>query len=227
MANEKDNVKPFGSTESTGSGASATPAKETGGSPQNFGSTRGASTDSAGSAAAPVKEAAKNIYDEARSTAAEAYGAATDKATTKLEEKKSDLSTGLVTVADSFRKVGENIHTQGAAQGVAGMAAKYTDTAAQKLERVADYFERKDLRQMTRDLESYARRNPAMFIGGAAILGFLAARFLKSGSNRTNRGFSSSQAAQSPRNLGSAPTNPGSTDFSTSPGRPSAGNNPL
>jgi len=33
---------------------------------------------------------------------------------------------------------------------------------------------------MARDLESFARRNPALFIGAAFGVGFLVARFLKS-----------------------------------------------
>ena len=33
---------------------------------------------------------------------------------------------------------------------------------------------------MARDAESYARRNPAVFLGSAFVLGILAARFFKS-----------------------------------------------
>jgi len=60
------------------------------------------------------------------------------------------------------------------------ITARYSGTAANQIEKIADYFERKDLRAMMRDAESFARRNPAIFLGAAFGLGLVAARFLKS-----------------------------------------------
>jgi len=102
------------------------------------------------------------------------------KAATKLDEQKSTLTTGLSTVADSVRQMSANLGSSQTDSGLAEAAAKYTDTAAQKLENVAGYFENKNVREMARDLEGFARRNPAIFLGAAFGLGLLAARFLKS-----------------------------------------------
>jgi hypothetical protein len=120
------------------------------------------------------------LIDQAKETAGQAYEAVTDKAATKLDEQKSTLSGGLSTVADSVRQVSQNLGSTQTDSGLAEAAAKYTDTAAQKIEEVASYFDSRDIRQMTRDLESFARRNPAIFFGAAFGLGLLAARFLKS-----------------------------------------------
>ena len=127
---------------------------------------------------------ARSFYDQAKETAGQAYEAVTDKAATKLDEQKSTLSDGLTTVADSFRQVGQNLSSSKTESGLAEAAAKYTHSAAEKIEDVAGYFEGRSIREMARDLEGFARRNPAVFFGAAFGLGFLAARFLKSTPSR-------------------------------------------
>jgi len=83
-------------------------------------------------------------------------------------------------VADTVRRVTGTLNQTHEDTGVARYAAQYTDTAAKKLDDVARYLEGADVKQMARDLQSYARRNPAVFFGSAFTLGILAARFLKS-----------------------------------------------
>lgn len=123
---------------------------------------------------------ARRLIDQAKETAGQAYEVVTDKAADKLDEQKTALSGGLTTVADSVRQVSQNLGSSKTDSGLAEAAAKYTDTAARKLEDVAGYFETKGVREMARDLEGFARRNPAIFLGAAFGLGLLAARFLKS-----------------------------------------------
>lgn len=135
-----------------------------------------ATRDRSGAATAP----ARSIYDQAKETAGKAYGAVADQTARKLDEQKSTLSDGLATVADSVRQVSDNLGSSKTESGLAEAAAKYTGTAAGKIESIAGYFERKGVREMTRDLEGFARRNPAIFLGAAFGLGLLAARFLKS-----------------------------------------------
>jgi ElaB/YqjD/DUF883 family membrane-anchored ribosome-binding protein len=123
---------------------------------------------------------AKSLYEQAKDTAGHAYDAATERAASKFDEKKSNISGGLSNVADSVRTVSQNLKSTDAQNAITSTTAKYTDAAARKLENVANYFESNDLRQLMRDAEDFARKNPAVFIGGAAVLGLLAARFLKS-----------------------------------------------
>lgn len=137
---------------------------------------------SGGSAAGTAT--AKSLMDQAKETAGSAYEAATDKAVTKIDEQKVNLSSGLSTVADSIKQVGDNLRGVDGQSGFAQTAADYSKTAARKIDDVAHYFENNDVRQMLRDVESYARRNPAVFLGAAFGLGLLAARFLKSSNPR-------------------------------------------
>lgn len=131
-----------------------------------------------------INDPSNGLLQKFRSTAGDAYDSATAKATKKLEEQKTNLSSGLSTVADNIRKLGGDLSGSESSDGLTRAAAEVSQTAASKLEKAADYFDRQDLNAMYRDVENLARRNPGLFIGGAFALGFLAARFFKSTSPR-------------------------------------------
>jgi ElaB/YqjD/DUF883 family membrane-anchored ribosome-binding protein len=159
-----------------------------------------------------AKETAKGLYDQAKSTAGQAFGAATKRATEALDEQKGTVASGLTSVAESIKQVGENLHTNEEANPIAETAAKYTNSLAQQIENISGYFERKDVRDMVRDVETFARRNPAYFIGGAVALGFLAARFLKSSNPRQLRsgtGRTFNEDYDTGRKLTGGESNPG------------------
>jgi ElaB/YqjD/DUF883 family membrane-anchored ribosome-binding protein len=63
-------------------------------------------------------------------------------------------------------------------------ATRLVEQAGDGLRRIADSVRNKNLDEVVRDAESFARRQPALFIGAAAVAGFLAVRFLKSSSER-------------------------------------------
>ncbi len=130
-----------------------------------------------GSASGTIKE----FYDKAKQSA----GQVTEKATEKLDEKKTVVTEGLSGVADSIRRVGENLRetgSKGEENPIAQFTGKYGDALANQVEQISEYFDRKNVREIVRDVEGFARKNPAVFIGGAFALGILAARFLKSSS---------------------------------------------
>lgn len=166
----------FGGSDKTGD------ASATGGSANqasNASSSDSLSLDSA-------KETAKGLIDQAKSGAGQAYGVAAEKATSVIEEKKVDLASGLGTVADTIRQVGSTLRETDEQTGITNTAAQYGDSLAQQIEKISQYFERSDVRVMMRDVETFARRNPAVFIGGAFAVGLLAARFLKSSNPNPN-----------------------------------------
>ena len=134
---------------------------------------------------------ARGLVDQAKQTAGQAYGAMTDKAADKIDEQKATLADGLSSVADSIRQASQNLGGPQADNQIAQYAGKYTQTAAEKVEQIARYFDTHDTRAMVRDVESFARRNPAVFIGAAFGLGILAARFLKSSPRNYDTGNAS------------------------------------
>lgn len=161
---------------------------EFGSTTSNIGSRENRSMTSTGGTATGAATA-RSFYDQAKETAGQAYEAAAEKATTKLEEQKTNLSGGLASIAGSVRQVGENLRGPDVQDGISKFTSEYSGLAADKIEGIASYFERKNVREMYADLESFARRNPAMFVGGAFAIGLLAGRFLKSGSPSSGTRF--------------------------------------
>jgi hypothetical protein len=149
--------------------------------PMNTKPTTGTSIDKP-KAEPSIKNSASGVLENVKSTAGEAYDAVAEKATTAIEDQKTGISTSLNTVAGSVRRMGSELGTSDDAAGLMTAASKYTDTAARKLENVANYFERTDLQGMMTDLKDFARKNPAVFLGGAFAAGVLAARFFRSSS---------------------------------------------
>jgi len=199
-------------------GMSTKPAREkntlTENSPSvNAGSSAG---DTASKALDTAKDTAKNFVDQAKTAAGDAYGAVADKASSKLQEQKATLAGGLGSVAESVRSMGDNLNQSPNPNPVADYTAQYADTAAQKLEQVANYFEQTDIKAMARDIESFARRNPAVFLGGAFVLGILAARFIKSSPAPSIGGFRTDVDHQIPASTGQG--NSPKTNFGTTPG---------
>ena len=151
-----------------------------------------------------ISDTSNGLLQKFRSTAGDAYDSATSKATEKLEEQKSNLSSGLSTIAGNIRNLGDNLSGAGSEDKIARITSDFSNAAAQKIERAAQYFDRHDINEMYRDVENVARRNPALFLGGAFALGFLAARFLKSASPRfdtaaAGRAFNSTQGRRQPQ----------------------------
>jgi hypothetical protein len=60
------------------------------------------------------------------------------------------------------------------------MLADYAGKAADQLEQLSARFRERDLTELMDDVNRFARRQPALFVGAAFAAGVLAARFLKS-----------------------------------------------
>jgi hypothetical protein len=57
---------------------------------------------------------------------------------------------------------------------------EYAGSVAEQVERFSGYLRDQSIDQILGEVAEFARRRPALFMGGAFTLGLLAARFLKS-----------------------------------------------
>jgi hypothetical protein len=116
-------------------------------------------------------------------------------ATSQLAMRKDQAAQGLSTVSSSMRQMGDNLRQNEQTSGY----AQYVDQAAEQVDRFAGYLQRREPRQIMYDAENWARRNPALLLGGAFALGLLASRFLKSGmggQSQSARAWQSGQSGQ-------------------------------
>jgi hypothetical protein len=131
-----------------------------------------------GSAREQIRDVKNQVVDQAKNT----FQQARERASSSLGESKGQFADQFRTVADALRRTTEHLRSEDQ-QRIAGL----TETVAQQVEQVAEYLRSKDARAMRQDLENLARRQPALMIGGALVLGLIGARFLKSSERSRER----------------------------------------
>ena len=98
--------------------------------------------------------------------------------TTRVDEQKNRAADGLGGIANVIRNAGNELRSEN--EAIAG----YVDQASEQLRRFADQIRQKGVADMLDDVHNFARRRPALFIGGAFLVGLGIARFLKSSADR-------------------------------------------
>ena len=98
--------------------------------------------------------------------------------TTRVDEQKNRAADGLGGIANVIRNAGNELRSEN--ETIAG----YVDQASEQLRRFADQIRQKGVADMLDDVHTFARRRPALFIGGAFLVGLGIARFLKSSAER-------------------------------------------
>ncbi|MEP7066944.1 MAG: hypothetical protein ABI889_12985 [Gemmatimonadota bacterium] len=127
-----------------------------------------------------------NVVDAAKEKIQQLASQARETASGQVESRfstgKTKATQTLGSVAQSLKSSGQQLRDQ-QQEGI----SKYADQAANKIEELSHYLENASLQDVTQRVETFARREPAWFIGSAVALGFLGARFLKS-SQRNQQG---------------------------------------
>jgi len=129
---------------------------------------------------------AQDVVEQTQQKAGEVIDQAKQQATSQLSSQKDRAADSLGTVADALRQTGKHLH-ENDQHGL----EHYANKAAERVEQVSGQLREKDVQEIVRDVERYARRQPALFLGGAFVLGLLGARFLKSTAQREDDGESS------------------------------------
>ena len=93
------------------------------------------------------------------------------------EAQKDQFANRVGGIADTLRDTSKKLRSQ-----EEGTVAGLTDSAADQLERVSASLRNNDLPTMFSEASDLARSHPAIFLGGAVALGFLAGRFLRASS---------------------------------------------
>lgn len=117
-----------------------------------------------------TREKADDMVHRAADTAKEQIGHQKQQAVGRL----SHVSGALRSTSDHLRHEDET------------SMAEYVDNAAAQVDRFVGYLDERSAEDLLHDTRQLARRDPALFLGGAALLGLLGARFLRS-SDRDGR----------------------------------------
>lgn len=180
---------------STGSTSSTQPLNTVGGS------------GAQGSATQQVRETASQVTDQAKQQAGQLADQAKQQVTSQLSTQKERAASSIGTVAQALRQTSQQMSQQDQ-----GGVTQYIDRAADQIERLSGYIQNKEVGELVDDVERYARRQPALFLGGAFVLGLLGARFLKSSSqNASSNQYALANRGYQPGSY--APGYTGSTNY--------------
>jgi hypothetical protein len=130
--------------------------------------------DKVAAVADSVTQTAKEEADEVGVAAKEFLNEATDRVKSVVGDQKNAGADYLDTVARAVHRAAREFDAD------VPQAARYIRRAGGQIGSIAQAVRQRDIRELVTEVEDAARRQPALFFGGAVILGFAALRFLKS-----------------------------------------------
>ena len=134
----------------------------------------------------------ESMVEQAKQTVADVADQAKTQATQRVQstvaQGKDRTARTLGAVAESLRSAGNDLRGRDE-----GMISQFIDRAADRASQIADHLNNRDPNALLDDVENFARREPAMFLGGAFVLGLVAARFIKSSRRADGRQMDMSQ----------------------------------
>jgi Sec-independent protein translocase protein TatA len=162
---------------SYGSASSSTDRNPSRATP-DLASDAGAIMDEAKSAAGKVvdeaKEQVENLTDRAKSELSEA----TEKAKSLASDQKEVLAEQVGGVAEAMGRTAADLERGG------GQGAHYARMIADNAEKLSATIRDNDVDQLLGMAQDFGRRQPALFVGAAALLGFAASRFVLASAKR-------------------------------------------
>lgn len=151
--------------------------------------------EQAGAGEGMVEQAREKVQE----LASKAQETVTTQATTGIERGKRRAADTMSSVAQSLLLSSQQLRDQNED------VSRYVEQAADRIEHLSSYLRTTDVRQVVRQVEDFARRQPVLFLGGAFAVGLLGARFLKSsqqGRSQTEGEFSPARAASRSESYG-------------------------
>lgn len=122
-----------------------------------------------------VSEGVRDLGNEVKHIAGDVAGEARKTAEIQLAGGKSRAAKGLGSVAEALHTTSAHLREQ-----EKGELADYVVRAANQVEAASSYLAARTIGQIVADVERFARREPALFLGGAFAIGLVGGRFLKS-----------------------------------------------
>jgi gas vesicle protein len=108
-----------------------------------------------------------------------------------VQDRKAQAADQLKSFSSAIRSAADRLHEENDHN-----LAAYAEATAERVESAARYLSERDFSRITDDVESFARRQPELFLGGMFLTGLGLSRFLKA--SRQRSGSSSQTSAQTP-----------------------------
>jgi len=136
-----------------------------------------------------AKDQAKDLARQAKDQTSKAASQAKDQVSRMVTQRKDEAAQRLGSFAGVLRDAAGRLNEQDE-----NGFGQYADRAAEQVERLSNYLRDRDVSSFLRDSETFARRHPDVFLGGAFLAGLVLARFFKASGDRDDfndaRGYS-------------------------------------
>lgn len=144
-----------------------------------------------------LKDKAAEDLSQIRRAATDQAQAAMDMTAEKAAEQKNFLARQLGGVAQALEKVGSELE-----RGDQQTLGQYTRDLGSSAKRIAEDIRDRDLGEVAAIAEDFGRKQPAAFLGLAALAGFAASRFVLASAQRrtSSQSGSNSYASQTRAN---------------------------
>jgi vacuolar-type H+-ATPase subunit H len=126
-----------------------------------------------------AQDKAEQVGNEAKQQAKRVASQVTEQAKSSAETRKREVAEDLGSVADAVRQTTYEAETN-------PTIMEYGQKVADQIEGVSSYLNEHDVEDILADVEDFGRRKPAVFLGGAFMLGLVVGRFLRSSANRVS-----------------------------------------
>jgi hypothetical protein len=152
-----------------------------------------------------AKQQGQQLAQQARQQAGRLANRGGEQVKSQLGTQKHRASQRMVPVQSALRETAHQLRSQGQ-----GPMAEYAEKASDQVERFSGYLRETDVDEIIDEVRGVARRRSALFVGGAAALGFLATRFLKSSSQEEGASagydYGATPSTATPYGTGGPPT---------------------
>lgn len=143
-----------------------------------------------------MKDTAQQALTQTKQATGQAIDKAKDTVLSQISTQKDRAADTLGGFTQALHQTGQQLRQSG--QGVFG---DYADSLAGQVDRAVSFLRENDVDDLARQAEDFARNQPALFIGGAFVLGVALARFLKSSAQPQQQfATASNMAAMNPAN---------------------------
>lgn len=131
----------------------------------------------------------ERMADGVKGTAREIATTAKDVAQSRAQ---GVFESGKQTAVHQMEGVAQAIRSASSELGGQGRLSETVRTFADRIERFSRTLDEREFTDLLHEAEGYARREPAIFLGGAFALGFALSRFLKASAERRSGTYAGS-----------------------------------
>ena len=119
-----------------------------------------------------------SVASDMRAAATHRFGEAMSEARLRADDAKADVANEVGAVATALRRASEDLRDGSVQERTLGQIAG-------SIADVSDAIRDKDLGEIVQMVSRFGRDNPALFLGGAALLGFAGSRYAKASGDHT------------------------------------------